>query len=348
MKKPVVALVLACLMCGCATSGQGVRLTFLDTDETRNDTMSLLRKAGCKEETTQRLSNIIAHHRSAPMSEELPLFPPKSDGYYHFASVEELIQRLNGKTLGHYGEPQPSLNCFLFSFLALRDVGFSASLIGERFTEKFFVDIQSKTNSHAVTEWEKIGKTEDFRLNGIRAVPYLRLEDLRKNEFRRWGAKGWLNNAFTEDTVNAFYSMRTFRHFPESPTTKQLTAKQLWSWKSELYAKDGLIFPKRLQVALFHYMCGQSTAIDHIVLVVPHNGRFVCVEKTSTYGPYVRIDFNTTKEIGQYIVSGYKEFCIKYKQLGFVTLNEKLLCDFDPTKKSTVPSNRAEARPLGR
>src|SRR5208337_498775 len=90
-------------------------------------------------------------------------------------------------------------------------------------------------------------------------------------------------------------SLRAKRHLPPDVTNSDGDLRRIFDTHVEDIRKDGFTFPTNCMIGLGlvvnptrHYIWG-----DHSFICIVTGGRFICLEKNGTKGPYVRVEFSS-------------------------------------------------------
>ena len=102
----------ASLALSCATfaSGAPVRVSFLDTDGAREDTLRILVEAGCDPVNLDALQKAMVHYYQSPLALDTSLFPPANNGFHEFTSIGDFVSALGTNQLSYLDHPF-ELNC---------------------------------------------------------------------------------------------------------------------------------------------------------------------------------------------------------------------------------------------
>ena len=87
-----------------------VRVSFIDTDAARKDTLQILADAGCTKSNLELLGKAIAHYYQKPLALDVSSFPPARNGFHEFSSVDDFVVALGTNQLSYLDHPF-ELNC---------------------------------------------------------------------------------------------------------------------------------------------------------------------------------------------------------------------------------------------
>jgi len=136
----------------------------------------------------------------------------------------------------------------------------------------------------------------------------------------------------TANDVYLAVSLKAGRLLPgEFEDTDPAIRKLFAAWNT-LREKDGLVFPKTIQVVSGGYipMSYHYWEIDHVAVCFKNHGKLVYLEKNGMSGPYLRVDFNDEKELGEFVADKLLPPArdpkdINYGAPIFVAINDRLI-----------------------
>ncbi len=105
-----LAILLLCAAPG-PLAAAPVRVSFLDTEAAREDTLSVFARAGCDTNHLAALRQAITHYYRTPLALDTSAFPPATDGFREFASIGDFVAALGTNRLSFLDHPF-ELNCF--------------------------------------------------------------------------------------------------------------------------------------------------------------------------------------------------------------------------------------------
>lgn len=127
------------LLTSTLTYGGEFRLSFLDSSLVLDDTCAMMQKVGFPEPTVDEFKTLVKHHNRGGHRVDVRKFPPPKDGYYAFAEISDLTNRMAsifGDTPADATVEQNTFICFDVACLLLRGAGHGAPLLYENFAAK--------------------------------------------------------------------------------------------------------------------------------------------------------------------------------------------------------------------
>jgi hypothetical protein len=104
--------------------------------------------------------------------------------------------------------------------------------------------------------------------------------------------------------------------------------------------QDGFVFPERFKLGLVFYVDVKRRFIktDHAFVVIPKGDVLAVVEKDNSPGPYVRADFESEKDLVEYVSLGERRDTnnpkdVDYSSSVIVSLNDRLASIFHPSRQ---------------
>lgn len=285
-KAQVSFAIVLCVFAVINVSRAGFRLSFLDQEPVLEDTCQVLRQSGFSAESVTALEKLVEDHNRLGNRVDRGKFPACQNGYYYFDSFSDFTNRTVcgfSETPGNDSYPQTTLMCFDIACLLLHGVGCDAPRLENDFNSKEFVTVQpdgSVVPANAKLFLDAIGVLS----------PASRFESLagrpRTISETRMGLSLRAKRRLTPDVTNGDGNLRT-----------------IFASHIESIRKDGFAFPTNCIIGLGlvvnpkrHYIWG-----DHAFICIATAGRFICLEKNGTKGPFVRAEFDSESDVAQYM-----------------------------------------------
>lgn len=273
-----------------------IRLSFLDSTEVVNDTISKLRTAGCSEVALKGFERFLISQREL-FSVSRAQLEGASENNLSFASVEDLSGMSPPRfpsLVHHHRRPAPhSLMCFDVAMLLLREGPVEAPHVWNGFAEKRFVSTSLQSQGGVFRLLAEPATTETFA-GGHRLLSSLA-------SYRRW--TGGARRSEGEETLAL--SLRATRQVPGHYVNSEVALKALFNTRVDTWKRDGVVFSESLQIVLGHFVDLKRRLIgaDHVGILIPAGHRWMYLEKNGTANPLIRIDFRNQEEVADYILS---------------------------------------------
>ncbi len=292
-----------------------VRLALLTDDTALADTVRLLRAAGCERQALASFES-LASNRAARLSINLNHFPKARDGFYHFASVSNLIDALPTTSLCE--GTNSDFNCFDTAFL-LAGSRLQTALKPDDLTGPFLVYMVA-TNRGPTKSWILPAATPrdafaaQYESYGRDYGPVTKVRfppDMRDSRIcltaTLFGVNVLPNSAFTNCSSGVVFPV--------------LQA----SWH-----RCGIKFPNNFEVFLLHHAEGLMLRTSHAGLLFPRGREFTYIEKTCASGYFIRLDVSDKTDVFEWAWQMHSDTNSAVKV--FATLNEEI------TEFSRAPS----------
>lgn len=295
--------------------GSGFRLSFIDQVPILEDTCQLLKENGFSEDSVAKFKKLVEDHNRPGNRVDLTKFPPLQDGFYHFQDFADFTNRMACtffETPGSNLLSENTLMCFDVACLLLKGSGCEAVNLEDNFASKKFMSFQRDGSVVPAT-------LEKFR-TGIGVL---------------YPANGYemiVGAPRSEDETQIGLSLRAKRRLPSGHITTEKGLRSIFSTQLRDVKKDGFKFPKNCQIGLGYYVNAKQNYIvgDHAFICIKKHGRFICLEKNNTKGPYVRVEFESKKDIAEYmswalLLDAANPKSEEYGSSVLISLNERLI-----------------------
>jgi len=288
-----------------------MRLSFLDEEDTLENTASLLLEYGCDEENVAAFKKQVKRyykHNDLALSG----YPPEHNGYFEFPSVREYLE--TDLQIARTDWPC-YLNCMGLTLLLLNGEGLRADDILSDYVEGDAPEELQQAHS----DIENI------------VYPLLREVDIAidTNTFHG-GVCLWRTRSVSSASSECIDSA-------------EVTSALLRAWEREglrrgtsmetlvvlgVVPREGRVQDK-LTVQSYHYG-----------VLLPHRDRIVLIEKNGLKWPFRRVDFTSERELAEYMIGGalldpdHRNPRHRiYKNAFFVFRNDRLIGYYDPSKQ---------------
>ena len=305
---------------GIHVSAAGFRLSFLDDQAVLDDTCQLLKEQGFPSNSVAAFKKLVAEHNQPGNRVDRGRFPPLENGCYHFENFTDFTNRVVcgfSETPGSNSFPQTSLMCFDVVCLLLGGDGGDAPLLEQDFDSKGFVTVQA-----------------DGTVASADSISFLAaIGVLSPTNFY----EALVGRPRTMAETRMGISLRAKRRLPPEVANDPEDLRMIFANHIADVRKDGFHFPTNCCVGLGlvvnprrHYIWG-----DHSFICIAKEGRFICLEKNGTKGPFVRVEFDSEKDVAQYmswdlLLDVTSPSTANYGSAVLISLNERLIGVFAP------------------
>ena len=304
------AAVLICDPCGFAAP---VRVSFLDTDDAREDTLRILADAGCDSANLDALRKAIRHYYQTPLALDTASFPPANNGFHDFASIGDFVSALGTNQLS-FLDHGFELNCFDTALL-LAAPGMSIA-VDRSSRSGPYLAIQITTNFN---EW---------------LMPVASLADIYATAngqsifmSRQFGFE------FSEKHKTLMAALYQYQALSLDVSAATIAAETHAALQRH-WERCGIHFPANLSLVMLHRASTNYhlAATDHMGVLLKREKGYMYLEKTGGKGPFLRIDVEDPADIASYLSTvTWPDYPFNY-----MTVNDELFLDV-PLKSRTVP-----------
>jgi hypothetical protein len=286
-----------------------------------NETAELLLQNGSSSESVEAFRKAVHFHKADLF--DASKFPKEAGGFYYFKNVDGLnkaisdpfCERSTTNDMAHN-----SLVCLDVVVLLIKDAGAKAPRLKEDFATKCFAKYQNRASE---------GKP-DYVINPVPSYSFY--QDGRTLLYPTI-AYTWITGLTrTASEVDLAISLKGERLFPGEFEDTDLAIQKLFSTWNLLREKDGLKFPEKIKIVTCGYipMSFRYWAIDHVAVCVENHGKLVYLEKNGPRGPFLRVDFNDEKELGEFVANKLLPNSRNPKEINFgapvfVSINDRLI-----------------------
>ena len=275
-------LALLCLLPDAAPAAP-VRVSFLDTDAAREDTLRSFAEAGCPPANLATLRAAILRDYEAPLVLDAAAFPPATDGFREFASIGDFVAALGTNQLA-YLPRDFGMNCFDAALLlAAPDMDLAVDPAAR--ADPFFA----------------VQVTPDFH---ERMVPVASLGEARAvaHPARRAAGPAATEPAgFPEKHRMLEAALYQFQPLPLG-TTARTAAVETRKALQRHWQRCGIRFSDKIALVLLHRASLESflAVTDHAGVRLRRDAGWLYLEKTGGRGPFLRIDVQDPADIAAY------------------------------------------------
>jgi len=296
----VIILLAVAVTTGFTSVAAEIRLSLLQNESVLNETADLLHANGCSSESVEAFKKAVRFHKTDRF--DTTKFPKQEAGFYAFKSVAELNRAIpdtfcTQEAMKFMTNHAPvtdlnhtSLACLDVVVLLIKDTGAKAPQLREGFADKHFAEPEPITNSYPA----------DFKIHHIASPDFYK--DGRTLLYPTNGYTYITGLTRSTNEIDLAVSLNGQRSLAGDFSGTDAAAKKLFSEWTKLRARDGLQFPKKLQVV----SCGHIVMnhhfwdIEHVAVCFEHKGKLIYVEKNGACGPFMRADFNNEAELAEF------------------------------------------------
>jgi hypothetical protein len=293
-----------------------VRVSFLDDETAREETLHAFAEAGCVPDNLHALRKAILHYYQTPLALDPAAFPSPRNGFYEFASIGDFVSTLGTNQLS-FIDHAFELNCFNTALLLVEpEMRVTADLQARNGP---FLAVQVTTNYN---EWlEPVASLGD--VYAIAHPP--RVEPFMK----KIAGIGYSEKHKTLEA--ALYQYQTLPLGTSADTISVETHEALRRhWK-----RCGIQFPAKISLVMLHRASKNYHLVvtDHMGVLLQRKDGYLYFEKTGGRGPFLRIDAQDPADIVAYFSTGtWPDY-----PFNFMTVNDGLFLDV-PLRPASKPS----------
>ncbi len=298
-----------------------IRVSLLDNAAVLNETAGLFLQNGSSPASVEAFRKAVLFHKTDLF--DTSKFPKETSGFYHFKNVDGLNKAISDpfceksttNDMAHN-----SLVCLDVVVLLIKDTWAKAPRLKEDFATKCFAKYQNRASEDK----------PDYVINPVSSYSFY--QDGRTLLYPTIGYTIITGLTRSASEVDLAISLKGERLLPGEFEDTDLAIQKLFSTWNTLRDKDGLKFPEKIKIVTGGYipMSFRYWAIDHVAVYVENHGKLVYLEKNGPRGPFLRVDFNDEKELGEFVANKLlpdsrnpKE--INYQAPVFVSVNDRLI-----------------------
>ena len=273
IKLPTV-LSLILLLHGSLQAGT-VRISFLKDDGALRETLDLLRKAGCRDDSVAAFRKMVDHYNSTALKVDVSKFPQAQNGYYPFQSSSQLLAVLPHR---FWDIPQRfEINCFDM-MIVLADGKLRSGLHPDDHSG-VFLPAEVNQNGEEVCRAHVSTAREAFNIS----YP----------AWYRDASTNYIPSSMTDVRINLTAALYCF-HFLPTPTNQDELSEQVINVLRASWKKQAILFPSEFQVVLCHQgiLTNHAFVTTHAGLLFSVKNGYTYLEKTGGSGPFMRLDFD--------------------------------------------------------
>ncbi len=300
-----------------------VRVSFLDTDAAREDTLQVFADAGCASANLDILRKAIVHYYQTPLALDTASFPPTTNGFHEFASIDDFVSALGTNQLSYLGHPF-ELNCIDSALLlAAPGMDVAATLQAQDAT---YLAIQVYSNYN---EW---------------LVPVASLGDVYATAHPPEKVP-FMARAFGIDFPEKHKTLEaTFYQYQTLPlgTTPETIASATRNALQRHWKRCGVRFSDHVSLAMLHRARADYhlAVTDHFGVLTKRENNYTYLEKTGGRGPFLRIDIQDPADVAAYLSTvTWPDYPFNY-----LSINDDLFIDI-PLRPAPAASSPAPLNP---
>ena len=305
------------LLAPCAAAAP-VRVSFLDTDAAREDTLQILADAGCDPENLAAIRKAVLHYYRTPLALDLAAFPPASDGFHEFASSGDFVDTLGTNSLA-YLDHAFELNCLDAALLLTGpDMELTADL--QTRGDPFFA-IQVHPGSH----------------EGL--VPVTSLGEVYATAHPP-GAKRFMAETFGFEFSEKHRTLESvFYQYQALPfdTVANTISNETRAALRRHWQRCGIRFPDKVALIMLHRASTlfHLVVTDHMGVLVKREAGYLYLEKTGGRGPFLRIDVQDPADLAPY----FSTMTFPNYPFNFLSVNDDFFLDVPPRPGSSTSNS---------
>lgn len=282
------ALALLLLFAGSAPlSAAPVRVSFLDTEESREDTLRAFAQTGCDPNNLSALRKAIVHYYRTPLALDVSALPPARDGFRTFSSVDNFLSALGTNQLSFLDHPF-ELNCFHAALLLAEPEMDSAS------------DLESLDGTYAAVQ-----VSANFN-EWVRPVASLgNLYSIAHSDAYEASLQTICGMDFSRRHRTLLATFYQFHPLPLS-TTSNAVPEETRAALRRHWKRSGVRFPANLSLVMLHRARADFhlALTDHAGILLKRDRGWLYFEKTGGKGPFLRLDVEDPADVAAYLSTG--------------------------------------------
>ena len=300
-----------------------VRMSFLNTDAAREDTLKILADAGCDPANLDALRKAIVHYYQTPLALDTSLFPTATSGFHEFASIGEFVSALGTNQLSFLDHPF-ELNC-IDSALLLAASGMDATATLQA-QDGTYLAIQVNSNYN---EW---------------LVPVASLGDVYATAHPP-GKALFMARAFGIDTPEKHKTLEAiFYQYQTLPlgTTPETVGVATRAALQRHWTRCGIRFPDHVFLVMLHRASVDYhlSVTDHFGVLIKRENGYTFLEKTGGRGPFLRIDVQDPADVAAY----YSTVTWPDYPFNYLSANDNIFLDV-PLRSNAAPAASSTSTP---
>jgi hypothetical protein len=298
-----------------------IRVSLLNNAAVLTETTELLLQNGSSRESVEAFRKAVFFHKTDLF--DTSKFPKEKSGFYLFANVEELnktipdpfCEKTTTNDLAHN-----TLVCLDVVVLLIKDTGAKAPQLKDNFASKYFPKQENRGSE----------EKPDYVINPVSSYSFY--GDGRTLLYPTNGYTWITGLARTAGEVDLAVSLKGERLLPGEFEDTDPAIRKLFGVWNTLREKDGLRFSEKIKVVTCGYipMSLKYWAIDHVSVCLENQGKLIYLEKNGPRGPFLRVDFNDEKELGEFVANKLLPASRNPKEMNyqapvFVSVNDGLI-----------------------
>lgn len=307
----------AVLLLAPAVCAGPIRVSFLNTDAARENTLNEFEKAGCEPNRLDALRKAILHYYRTPLALDTSSFPAHRDGFYEFASIGDFVSALGTNQISFLPHAF-ELNCTDTALL----LGAPAMQTTANLQAKDapYLAVQVTAN---YSEW---------------LAPVASLGDIAAIAYPPWYLSWMKETAQFElpekhkTLAAALYQYQTLPLGTTAETISTETRDALQRhWK-----RCGIQFPANPSLVMLHRASTNYHLVvtDHMGALLKRKNGYLYLEKTGGHGPFLRIDVDDPADIATY----FSTMTFPDYPFNYLSVNDGLFLNVPLKPRATPPA----------
>jgi hypothetical protein len=282
----------------------------------------VLEAAGFSEDTVSTFKKLVTYHNQIGNRVDRTKFPQPRGGFYEFQNLSDLTNRLQhpfSRTPSHNSQDHYTLMCFDVASFLLRGAGYGTPRLEQEFRSSGIVLLAPNGPARACTSYQEFRAVYSHL---ICPEPF----------FERF-----VGRPRSEAQTQLELSLVAAHELLGTNADSRQNLQDAFAAFFRALERDGFVFTKDVQVGLAWFVDYNRHWIkpDHAFICLPRNNRFLCLEKTSSRGPYLRAEFKSEEDVGRYHSSSYVDFPLKAGEFGYgcpiaVSLGNRIIGVYEP------------------
>ena len=317
MNRPQFWVTAIALMLARPVCADPVRVSFLDTDDAREDTLNAFVRAGCDTNNLAALRKAIQHYYRTPLAFDTSSFPAQRDGFYEFASSDDFVSALGTNQISFLPHAF-ELNCYD-----------TALLLGAPAMQTT-ADLQTKDAPYLAvqvtanySEW---------------LAPVASLGDIAATAYPEWYTSLMKETAqfeFPEKHKTLAAALYQYQTLPLGTTAETISAETRDALQRHR-KRCGIQFPANLSLVMLHRASTNYHLVvtDHMGVLLKQQDGCLYLEKTGGHGPFLRIDADDPADIATY----FSTMTFPDYPFNFMSVNDDLFLDVPLKPRATPPA----------
>lgn len=292
------------------TDAAQIKATFLNDDLGLDDTVNVLRNAGCKQSSLDVFRRAVRQYYITDFTPPLIASEKHADGFYHFDSGKAFVHNLTNRLCDT--EHLYEINCFdvVLSLVASQ---MCVNITTGELKDGPFLAVQPPDQ-------------------GAWFVAVATVDDAFTVEYAAWYTNYVsLTSGMTwDDKVKCLLvSLYSWHVLPR--TSHENMKTEVSDVLNSRRERIGVRFPSTMQVTLLHRVSTNYHVFvtDHAGLLIPRDHGYTYLEKAGGQGPFARIDLTDINDLRDYYASMISDRMWKQCPRNFITANSSMIGEIE-------------------